>query len=276
MSYYIRVRIRARHGAIIPHGGKMIKALWEAGLIDTAATIYSYLMMAVELLFGLWLAWKMKIKIWKALVILVSGAVMRRILVPLMLSIETALFGELAGVALTRIFLVLIPLYMLVFWLLKIDRSRGFDFVGLGLILVQAMAHIGCVFTGCCCGETTELPLLWNPSPLVERYVFPANVFESLTTFVIFGIMLFCFMKKKMNTGGVMYPCLLLGHGFARLFWDYFRTGTKVVMGMSVLQLWAIALIIGGGAWIYLYLLKKEREELRAKHGPRIHKKKKR
>ena len=72
-----------------------------------------------------------------------------------------------------------------------------------------------------------------------------------------------------------MYPCLLLGHGFARLFWDYFRTGTKVVMGMSVLQLWAIALILGGGIWIYLYLLKKEREELRAKHGPRIHRKKK-
>jgi prolipoprotein diacylglyceryltransferase len=252
----------------------MIKALWEAGLIGIASTVYTYLILLIELLFGLWLARKMSIKLWKALVILVSGYAIRRILVPLTLAVETALIGQYAGVALTRIFLFTIPLYMLVFRLLKIDRNRGFDFVGLVLILVQAMAHIGCVFTGCCCGETTEVPLLWNPE--LQRYVFPANVFESLTTFAIFAIMLICFKKKRMNTGGIMYACLLLGHGFARLFWDYFRTGPDVVIGLSILQLWALLLIIGGGVWIYLYLLKKEREELRAKHGPRIHKKKKR
>ena len=258
----------------------MIKALWEIQLgenltaLDLVGTVYGYLILVIELLFGLWLAWKMKIKIWKALVILVSGYAMRRILVPLIFNIEKALVGQYAGVALTRIFLFMIPLYMLVFRLLKIDRNRGFDFVGLVLILVQAMAHIGCVFTGCCCGETTEVPLLWNPE--LQRYVFPANVFESLTTFAIFAIMLICFKKKRMNTGGIMYACLLLGHGFARLFWDYFRTGPDVVIGLSILQLWALLLIIGGGVWIYLYLLKKEREELRAKHGTRIHKKKKR
>ncbi|MBQ2793587.1 MAG: prolipoprotein diacylglyceryl transferase [Clostridia bacterium] len=230
----------------------MIRALDESGMLSTVASIYGYLIILLEVLFGLFLAKKMKIKWWHAAVILVCGIALVMFLNPFVYWIERGFKGGLYGGALTRIYLILPAFYLLIFKLLKVDKKRGFDLVALCYLFFQGFAHIGCTFTGCCGGAVSDTGV-WNPG--FNRYTFPTQIFDGLTALLIFAIVFAFVYKNKWNGGGFLYPILLTSHGITRFFWDFKRIDPpKLACGLTTLQIWAIALFAVGMTCLYVQI----------------------
>lgn len=240
-------------------------------MLSTVASIYGYLIILLEVLFGLFLAKKMKIKWWHALLIVGCEYTMRLTVTPLLRWLEGVIVGEMAGLALTRIYLFVVPIYILVFRLLKIDFSRGLDFVATLYLFSQGLIHFACSFTGCCCGKITESGM-WNP--FMKCYVFPTNVYDGLTHLFFFLLVVFFLIAKKWDGGGKIYPVLLLVHGFSRFFWDFFRRGEKTLLNLTVLQIWAIVLMFAGIVWLYLKMLDEEKKEKKSLRPTTSHRKK--
>ncbi len=239
----------------------MIRALDESGFLTTFSTIYSYSALLIELLLGIFLAKKMNIKRWHAAVILVCGFAMRLALNPIVFWVERGFKGGLYGGALTRIYLVIPVLYLLIFKLLRVELKRGFDLVAICYMMFQGFAHIGCTFTGCCGGVVNDVGV-WNPAH--NRYAIPIQIYDGLTALAIFAIAFILLRKNKWNGGGFLYPVLLTSHGIARFFWDFFRIDPpKLACGLTTLQFWAIALFAVGVSTLYvqMHLLEKQKKE---------------
>ncbi len=238
----------------------MIRAMDESGFLPTFASIYGYSILLIELLLAIFLAKKMKIKVWHAVVISAAGYFIRLVLNPFVFWVERGFEGGLFGGALTRIYLFLPIFYFLLFKLLKTDYKRGFDLVALCCMLFQGFAHISCAFKGCCGGVVNDVGV-WNPAH--NRYAFPTNIFDGLTAILIFAVVIAFVWKNKWNGGGFLYPILLISHGITRFVWDFYRIDPKKLpCGLTTLQFWAIALFAVGVICLYvqIYLAEKQKK----------------
>ena len=239
-----------------------MKALSESGALAKIIAVHGWAILGVELIFGMLLAYKMKIKWWKALIILATGFLMLRYLNSFVYWIERGFEGEMTGGALTRLYLVMPLIYFLVFKLLKLNHTRAFDFVGLVWMLFQGMAHLGCFYNGCCSGPNDPNGI-WNIARVT--YTFPTPLYDAITAFLIFGVVFTLFALNGWEGGGIIYPVLLITHGVSRFVWDFYRVYPKLPCGLSTLQIWAIVLFFVGAALLALQIylnVKRGREAL--------------
>ena len=245
-----------------------LKVWHDNGQMPMIQSVYGYLIILVELAFGMLLAHKMKIKWWKSLIILAVGYGLRALLNPLVYWIERGFEGNFSGGALTRIYLLLPVFYFIMFRLMRIDLKRGFDFVALGLMLLQGLAHIGCFLNGCCSGAYTD-DGMWNHAR--NAYTFPTPLYDGVLALVVFSVVFLLFALNRWEGGGFLYPILLITHGIARFIWDFFRVYEKLPCGLSTLQIWAIVLFAVGTAVLTLQIIlyvkecRAEREKRRKK-----------
>lgn len=126
---------------------------------------------------------------------------------------------------------------------MKIDWLRGCDFVAPCVPLVQAVAHWGCIFAGCCHGY----PCSWGIyNPVLDENVFPCPPLEALTALAV--VLIVCRYEKKHNyePNGLAYPLMLMLFGYSRFFLEFLRDNQKVFFGMSTLALHALFMALVG------------------------------
>jgi phosphatidylglycerol:prolipoprotein diacylglycerol transferase len=138
---------------------------------------------------------------------------------------------------------------------------RGADIAALGGILGMAVGRIGDVINGEHFASDTDLP--WgvvythqnSPSqfhpdgPGVVQH--PAVAYEMIGDLVIFGILLFIYLR--VNRAGVTFFAFVFLYGLLRTFVSFLRLDDIVFLGLRTAQLIGIAaMVIGLGGMIYL------------------------
>lgn len=150
-------------------------------------------------------------------------------------------------------------------WYIKVNKLpmlKVFDAYVPGIALAQSVGRLGCFAAGCDYGKPTNSFLgvvFTNPIshdftgvPLNVR-IYPTQIIESLATFLIFGILLWRYGKKKYD--GQIFVIYLALYGVARFLIEFIRgdedRGFVFNHLLSTSQFIAIiALIVAAGmAW---------------------------
>lgn len=129
--------------------------------------------------------------------------------------------------------------------LLKIEWARGCDFVAPCVPLVQAVAHWGCIFVGCCHGY----PCSWGIyNPLLDENVFPCPPLEALMALAV--VLIVCRYEKKQDykPNGLAYPLMLMLFGYSRFLLEFLRDNPKPILGVSTLAIHSLFMALVGTA----------------------------
>jgi phosphatidylglycerol---prolipoprotein diacylglyceryl transferase len=119
-----------------------------------------------------------------------------------------------------------------------------------GIALGQAVGRIGCLMAGCCYGKPAyDLPwalTFTDPSCLAPTGIplHPTQLYSMISGFVIFGILMALFIRKKFD-GQVLIWFVIL-HSAARLLIERFRgdfRGTVFGASMTLTQLVTLILL---------------------------------
>jgi len=130
----------------------------------------------------------------------------------------------------------------------------------------QGIGRIGCFMAGCCYGKPTDLKwgvVFTNPDSLAHPLnvsLHPAQIYSSISGFVIFLVLLLLYSKKKFE--GQVFLWFLILHSTARLAIERFRgddRGLLLGSNMSMTQLVAILILITSVA--ILIVVKSKRKE---------------
>ncbi len=143
--------------------------------------------------------------------------------------------------------------------LMKIDWIRSCDFLAPCVPLVQAVAHWGCIFSGCCHGY----PSSWGVvNPATGQIMFPAQPLEALVALAIVVIVCRYERKRDYEPNGYAYPLMLVLFGSTRFFLEFLRDNDKLFLGISSLALHALLMVMVG---IAIYLTIKDQESRKKK-----------
>jgi phosphatidylglycerol:prolipoprotein diacylglycerol transferase len=139
------------------------------------------------------------------------------------------------------------------------NLPRGADIAVMGGILGMAVGRIGDVINGEHFASDTDLP--WgvvythanSPSVIanVTQPQHPAVAYEMIGDVVIFGILLFIFLR--VNRAGVTFFAWVFLYGLLRTLVSFLRLDDIVFSGLRTAQLIGIAgMVVGIGGMIYL------------------------
>ena len=152
-------------------------------------------------------------------------------------------FKNWGGNNIVRVF-IWVPLFA---WpvakLLKLNWKTCCDYISPCLCVVHGVAHLGCVFDGCCHGYRWDYGIF---NPALHYKTFPIQPIEAL---VAIGIVVFlCIRQHKNNykVDGLSYPIMLILFGSTRFFLEFARDNDKVFLGISNLAIHAFVMFIVG------------------------------
>ncbi|NLG67187.1 MAG: prolipoprotein diacylglyceryl transferase [Actinobacteria bacterium] len=123
------------------------------------------------------------------------------------------------------------------------------------LAVGYGFGRIGCFLTGCCYGSETDLS--WGMafpqgSPPTEGLVHPTQLYESLASFAIAGILLLI-LQPRMRKHGLLFCAYLVMAGIERFLVEFLRTNSPIWGGLT-LQQWVSAMLVvvgtGGVVWV--------------------------
>lgn len=179
-------------------------------------------------------------------------------------------YGGLLGGFFTL--LLLIPRYRLHFW-------KVADAFAPGVALGQAVGRQGCFAAGCDWGKATNLPWgvhfteaghqntgvpIYGPDG-ADLYLHPTQLYESITMFVVFGLLVYLHRHKKFD-GQILIPYAII-YAIVRFTIEFFRDdprgdlfGLTTLTGFSTSQL--ISLLVGAGAIVFLILRLRKKGDL--------------
>jgi len=155
-----------------------------------------------------------------------------------------------------------------------LDGWRTSDALIPGVAVGQAIGRLGCFAAGCCFGRPTDLP--WgvtftdvyasrNVGVPIDIPLHPVQLYESVVTFGIFGILLWIARRKRFH-GQVILSYVLL-YAAARFTIEFFRgdaaRGWVFEGALSTSQFIAILMFLGAAA-LAPYLMKKRPVEATA------------
>ena len=120
------------------------------------------------------------------------------------------------------------------FWFMRRHRMPVWttcDAFAPGIALGQAVGRVGCLLAGCCYGRPTELP--WgitfvdpiaaaNVGTPLDVALHPTQLYESVATLLIMGVLLLLERRGRMFPGQVFWSYLLL-YPIARFSIEFFR-----------------------------------------------------
>lgn len=133
--------------------------------------------------------------------------------------------------------------------LLKDPREQMMDYLTLTAMWFYVIAHIGCIFPGCCHGFPSEWGIYSNA---VGYVCFPVQLVEVGVNLIICFVLLW--MRKQDRFRGTLYPWYMFLFGSTRVITECFRDNTKLFLGLSELALHAlISMILGAIALILIY-----------------------
>jgi phosphatidylglycerol:prolipoprotein diacylglycerol transferase len=139
-------------------------------------------------------------------------------------------------------------------WLIRRRRMRFWqmaDIVAPLLALSFGIGKIGCWLNGCCNGTatTSELGVIFtNPSSqsdLLNQRIWPAQLFNSISGFLVFAI-LFWVVRKHKHYDGQVFIWYLYLYGATSFVVEFFRYIPVHVLGLTPNQWTDITIIILG------------------------------
>ena len=134
--------------------------------------------------------------------------------------------------------------------MLKIDYLRALDYVSPCLCINHGIAHIGCIFAGCCHGYPAVHGMYSVPAGC---RCFPVQLCEALTALAIAALIVRMASRKKYSAEKcILYPTMLTLYGGTRFLWEFFADNKKVIGQISELALWALATCIIGLVWLLI------------------------
>lgn len=139
--------------------------------------------------------------------------------------------------------------------LLKLDYFKCLDFVSPCLCINHGIAHLGCIFAGCCNGY----PCSWGVyNPVLNDRRFPIQPIEALVAIGIAVYIAYRENKKGYGKGvdGLSFPLMLMIFGYSRFIIEFFRDNEKLFWGISSLALHAL-LNAAIGTLVYILIKKK-------------------
>ncbi len=129
----------------------------------------------------------------------------------------------------------------------------------------QSIGRIGCFCAGCCFGKPTDVPwaVTFSHPHTVATYdipIHPTQLYSSLSSLIIFGILLFINSKKKFE--GQVFLCFLILHSTARLFLEQFRgdsRGVGITDELTLTQLIAIVILFSSVTALFVFMPRKKK-----------------
>ena len=168
--------------------------------------------------------------------------------------------GKWGGNNIVRIF-IWVPVFALpASKILKIDWLTSCDFISPCLCINHGIAHLGCIFAGCCHSFQSEAGV-FNPQLSAGGNIvktFPIQPIEAIVAILIAVIIALREKKKNYKTDGLSIPIMLMMFGYSRFFLEFARDNDKLFWGISELALHALlAGIVGTVSYI---IVKKKRK----------------
>ena len=188
-----------------------------------------------------------KIPIWKAAVLTILVYAMTVAWMFFLYWAATG-FRHFGGNNIVRIF-IWVPLFA---WpvakLLKLDWKTCCDYIAPCICVVHGVAHLGCIFDGCCHGYRWEHGI-WNPA--LDYKTFPIQPIEALVAIAI--VVYICVRQKKQKyvVDGLSYPIMLILFGSTRFLLEFARDNGKLFLGISGLALHALSMLLVGLAFYF-------------------------
>lgn len=147
--------------------------------------------------------------------------------------------------------------------LLELDYKESLDFVAPCLCINHGIAHIGCIFAGCCHGYPCSWGLYSNET---GARCFPTQPIESAVALAIAAYIWHREKKKGYGVGtdGLSFPLMLMLFGYSRFVLEFFRDNKKIVLGISALAIHALVNAIIGTVAYTVIRLKNERVQKEA------------
>ncbi|MBQ7670614.1 MAG: prolipoprotein diacylglyceryl transferase [Clostridia bacterium] len=141
--------------------------------------------------------------------------------------------------------------------ILKLDWLTSCDFISPCLCINHGIAHLGCIFAGCCYGYPMENGVF---SPNTMYKTFPIQPIEAL---IAIGIAVYIAIrehKKKYKTDGLSIPVMLMLFGYSRFFLEFARDNDKLFWNISELALHALlAGIVGTVSYFIVKRINKKK-----------------
>lgn len=134
------------------------------------------------------------------------------------------------------------------------------------IVIAHSFGRLGCFFAGCCGGRTAD------PSDTFyflamnfpgQGLVYPTQLFEAIFLLILFGVLLFLFLKKDFKYGFVVY---MFTYGIWRFLIEFLRGDDRgaFIPGLTPSQFWSILMVVGSVPLFFLirYLLKTRNKDL--------------
>jgi phosphatidylglycerol---prolipoprotein diacylglyceryl transferase len=141
----------------------------------------------------------------------------------------------------------------------KLNLWQAFDVWAPAVAIGQAFGRIGCFMAGCCYGRESHgfcAVTFTNPKSIapLNTPLYPTQLFDSLSNFIIFGILMLLSARKKFQGQVILW--FLIMHSTARLVIEKFRGDDRGIFlgtNWTVTQFLAIVILLSSiSALIYL------------------------
>ncbi len=136
---------------------------------------------------------------------------------------------------------------------LKREEIRIGNDIAPAIALSMAIGRIGCFLTGCCYGIETKLPIGVNFGDGVMRI--PTQLIEMIFCLILFVYLFYNQKRDDKLMPGILFKKLVLYYFAFRFFIEFIRATDKIVLYLSIYQIFSILGII-----YMLYRIKKEKK----------------
>ncbi len=220
---------------------EFIQYAYDSGLGYTIDAVIGYVCLAMEIAVGQWLARKLNIKWWAALIITGARWYLGGNIAAFIYDLHNNFAANSGFLTMAYIYIpiVLAPIYLL----FRIKIKTACDYLAITLAAFQWPIHIGCIFKSCCNGYECDFGL-WNA--YLGEYTFPIQIVNVITAFITAAFLVYLMKKGNYRASGTLYPILLVLHGTERLILDFCRNTRKDLYVMTYAQLHAIFMIFVG------------------------------
>ena len=129
------------------------------------------------------------------------------------------------------------------------------------ITVAHAFGRIGCLCAGCCHGYYLSSEPVFGGVYMrasdtgVWGYYVPAQLYEALFLFALFGVLTYMYF----NRSNITMQVYLIAYGVWRIFIEFFRTDARgaIILGLAPSQWQSIIFIAGGIAMLLIYYFKK-------------------
>lgn len=231
----------------------LIRTVAAAGLSGAVYYAFHVLGFVTIFVFNGFYGKKYKIPPWKSIALTIITYLIAYIWVYILAWIENS-FTNWGANNIVRAFVWFPLIALLPVHFLKLDRKKAIDMVAPSAALVQAVSHIGCIFSGCCRGYPMN-PGIYNP--VVDTTLFPIQLVECAVALIVALCCIFYAWRNDFDGSGKVYPIFLILFGITRFGLEFLRENDKIVGNLSVLAVHAAIMVIVGIIWMIILHIKK-------------------